>query len=71
MMKDYFSMSIIELDKNDEIVNRAKQLNDVLMSIDVTADIHKQASNIGYDNIYTAKDIEKEIKYNIKNFGGG
>ena len=60
---------IIELDENEEIINRCERLNDSLMGIDVTDDINKQAKRIGYDNIHTIEDIEKEIAYNIKCFG--
>ena len=68
-MKD-ISISIIELDENEDIINREQDLNDILMSIDITKDIHQQAISIGYDNIYTEEDIEKEIAHNIKQFGG-
>lgn len=70
MNDKYFSISIIELNEDEEIINRCESLNDILMSIDVTDDIHKQAVSLGYDNIYTEKDIEKEIAYNIQAFGG-
>lgn len=63
---------IIELDENDEIIDREKDLNDILMSIDINGDIHEQAERLGYgDVIYTAEDIEREIAYNIKTFGDG
>ena len=69
MNEEYFSISIIELDDNEEIINRCEYLNDLLMSIDITQNIHQQAANIGYGNIYDMKDIEKTIAYNIMKWG--
>ena len=47
---DYIEYTIIPIDENDNIPNRAKRLNQNLMQIDITQNIEEQAKKLGYKN---------------------